>query len=39
MAKLNKKEAKASNKLSGQLADVLSNVLAVKSSGAEATEQ
>lgn len=39
MAKLNKKEAKASNKLSGQLADVLSNVLAVKSSGAEAVEQ
>ena len=39
MAKLNKKEAKASNKLSGQLADVLSNVLAVKSSGAEAAEQ
>ena len=39
MAKLNKKESKASNKLSGQLADVLSNVLAVKSSGAEATEQ
>ena len=39
MAKLNKKEAKASNKLSGQLADVLSNVLAVKSSGAEAIEQ
>ena len=39
MAKLNKKEAKASNKLSGQLADMLSNVLAVKSSGAEATEQ
>lgn len=39
MARLNKKEAKASNKLSGQLADVLSNVLAVKSSGAEATEQ
>lgn len=39
MAKLNKKEAKASNKLSGQLADVLSNVLAVKSSGAETTEQ
>ena len=39
MAKLNKKEAKASNKLSGQLADVLSNVLAVKSSGAEVTEQ
>ena len=39
MAKLTKKEAKASNKLNGQLADVISNVLAVKSSGAEATEQ
>lgn len=32
MAKLTKKEAKASNKLNGQLADVISNVLAVKSS-------
>ena len=39
MAKLTKKEAKASNKLNGQLADVISNILAVKSSGAEATEQ
>ena len=39
MAKLTKKEAKASNKLNGQLADVISNVLAVKSSGAEATDQ
>ena len=39
MAKLTKKEAKASNKLNGQLADVISNVLAVKSSDAEATEQ
>lgn len=39
MAKLTKKEAKTSNKLNGQLADVISNVLAVKSSGAEATEQ
>ena len=39
MAKLTKKEAKASNKLNGQLADVISNVLTVKSSGAEATEQ
>ena len=39
MAKLTKKEAKASNKLNRQLADVISNVLAVKSSGAEATEQ
>ena len=39
MAKLTKKEAKSSNKLNGQLADVISNVLVVKSSGAEATEQ
>lgn len=39
MAKLTKKEAKSSNKLNGQLADVISNVLAVKSSSAEATEQ
>ena len=39
MAKLTKKEAKSSNKLNGQLADVISNILAVKSSGAEATEQ
>lgn len=39
MAKLTKKEAKASNKLNGQLADVISNILAVKSSGAESTEQ
>ena len=39
MAKLTKKEAKSSNKLNGQLADVISNVLAVKASGAEATEQ
>ena len=39
MTKLTKKEAKASNKLNGQLADVISNILAVKSSGAEATEQ
>ena len=39
MAKLTKKEAKTSNKLNGQLADVISNVLAVKSSGAEAIEQ
>ena len=30
MAKLTKKEAKSSNKLNGQLADVISNVLAVK---------
>ena len=39
MAKLNEKEAKASNKVSGQLADTVSNILAVKSSGAEITEQ
>ena len=39
MAKLTKKEAKTSNKLNGQLADVISNILAVKSSGAESTEQ
>ena len=39
MAKLTKKEAKTSNKLNGQLADVISNILAVKSSGAETTEQ
>ena len=39
MSKLTKKEAKSSNKLNGQLADVISNVLAVKSSGTEATEQ
>ena len=39
MAELNEKEAKASNKLSGQLADIVSNILAVKSSGAESLEQ
>ena len=39
MAKLNEKEAKASNKVSGQLADMVSNILAVKSSGAESLEQ
>lgn len=39
MAKLNETEAKASNKVSGQLADAVSNILAVKSSGAEALEQ
>lgn len=39
MAKLNEKEAKASNKVSGQLADAVSNILAVKSSGAETLEQ
>ena len=39
MAKLSEKEAKASNKVSGQLADMISNILAVKSSGAESLEQ
>ena len=39
MAKLNETEAKASNKVSGQLADAVSNILAVKSSGAEALER
>ena len=39
MATLNEKEAKVSNKVSGQLADAISNILAVKSSGAEITEQ
>lgn len=39
MAALNEKEAKTSNKVSGQLADAISNILAVKSSGAEITEQ
>lgn len=39
LAKLNELEADASNKISGQLSDVVSNVLAVKSSGAEASEQ
>ena len=39
MAKLSEKEAKASNKVSGQLADMVSNILAVKSSGAESLEQ
>ena len=39
MATLNEKEAKTSNKVSGQLADAISNILAVKSSGAEITEQ
>lgn len=38
MAKLNKEEAKASNKVSGRLADVVSNILAVKSSSAETRE-
>lgn len=39
MAALNEKEAKASNTVSGQLADTISNILAVKSSGIEASEQ
>ena len=39
MAELNEKEAKASNKLSGHLADVVSNVLAVKSASGERSEQ
>ncbi len=38
MAKLNEKEAEASNKISGRLADAFSNVLAVKSSSAEKRE-
>lgn len=39
MAKLNEAEAKASNALSGRLADAISNILAVKSAGAETAEQ
>ena len=39
MAKLSQREAEASNKVSGNLADMVSNVLAVKSSGAEKIEQ
>ena len=39
MAKLSRREAEASNKVSGNLADMVSNVLAVKSSGAEKVEQ
>ena len=39
MAALNEAEAKASNALSGRLADAISNILAVKSAGAETTEQ
>lgn len=39
MAKLSRREAEASNKVSGNLADMVSNVLAVKSSGAEKIEQ
>lgn len=38
MAKLNEQEAAASNKLSGRLADAISNILAVKTSAAEAKE-
>lgn len=38
MARLNKEEAAASNKVSGRLADMASNVLAVKSSSAESRE-
>lgn len=39
MAKLSRREAEASNKVSGNLADMVSNVLAVKSSSAEKIEQ
>lgn len=39
MAKLSRHEAEASNKVSGNLADMVSNVLAVKSSSAEKIEQ
>ena len=38
MAQLNEKEAEASNKMSGRLADAFSNILAVKSSSAEQRE-
>lgn len=38
MAKLNEKEAEASNTMSGRLADAFSNILAVKSSSAEQRE-
>lgn len=38
MQKLNEAEAKASNKMSGKLADSISNILAVKSSAAEKRE-
>lgn len=38
MAKLSELEAKSSNKISGHLADVVSNILAVKASGAEQSE-
>lgn len=39
MAALSEKEAAASNKMSGELADTVSNVLAVKAAGSEAAEQ
>lgn len=39
MIKLNEKEAEAGNAISGQLADTISNILAVKSAGAEEVEQ
>lgn len=38
LIKLNEAEATASNTISGKLADVIANILAVKSSGAEARE-
>lgn len=38
MLKLNEAEAKTSNKISGKIADSISNILAVKSSGAEKRE-
>lgn len=38
LANINLREARASNKMSGRLADVVSNVLAVKASGAEKIE-
>lgn len=39
MANLNKKEADASNAMNGHLTDALGNILAVKSAGAEQSEQ
>lgn len=38
MAKLNEEEAKASNKISGHLSDVVANILTVKTSSAEKRE-
>ncbi len=38
LAKLNENEADANNKVGGQLADAMSNILAIKSSGAEQSE-